>query len=1321
MKVQMPNPHRKTSTAVKQVGLHFFACLILSAFALNACTSKKRDDQIQQGQGENLLFMQDYHNKIYEIQTLGIAKTDLPLDVQIEKPQRKFSLKSKNAQEFPLVNYTKTAKLLQEVPLRGRPNFKYEALYRVTDNYLKIYQVGAKMDIDVRQHTYAEVLEDGRLAVPLMGYPIKGFVKLENLKNADHEKTHVLGEFSEERDQAQAFRIDANAAQIFETIEKEDEIYAEYFKGDWYFAATVVGASQEQQGALGFELAYDEKENPSNRIKFVLSETQLQVQNINIDDRVDDKDNLNLGTALTLPIQWKEYELAPKGRDKELRERLNTTKAWNQRRFIQLSLADTKSYIAERGGRLTGLELNDNYFSYTLELEQQKLRVRYSFLRAPKTNTYVSKIHFSDDAKKFGFFTSQKAFADNFEVQRKEDLEKHVLISRFNPKTSKIVFHFTKSSPTWARPAARKSIAAWDQAFAAAGTNIRIVLDEDKEVDLGDLRYNAINLVESITPSDYLGFGPSVADPISGEIISATTNVHLTPIEEGLAREILNFVRSELGLLTAGYSQGVSGMLQQLNNMVVATSETNNQILVSGNFLTAPFQIKGFKKTPDAPAKTIEFRRNSKSRGHDQDLSISSSNIHQEIRNECPEVLSYIADLKSQNQSHSEQEKSVVKQCARKMIGQKLQGTLIHELGHNFGLRHNFMGSVDANNFWPKAVTETKELVRSSSVMEYTSFNEDRLTVAGAYDIAAIRYGYADAVLESDNKSILKLDIKKSIQENLAGKTARTYMFCTDEDVMRSTSPFCNRWDAGTSAKEIVSNYIQSYHTSTALLNYRYDGIATNPDFAITMHRVQNYFVPMRRFYEEWRLHLSQFLGGQFRYLENLDEPAYKEILLRMQKDAKYGPIYQAYRPAAELIYEFFKAVAHQPNRYCVVQASDGEQKLMELQPILKQVYASNSNLRPKSCTDSQNYLSSLGLELLGQSGDFLNNIRFDLNPEQAKESWDIVGNYLDRWVASIFLTAHLPQSLNAGQQNFMPSLLDEPQFRTDWASTLESRVLQGVDTDFVREKIENATTLRPRMPLFKSESNLLVSQFEDFYRLGLIVPDDIIETNRRRHNYQANLMSIPSATGASTELISGYYFNSASGVDGFAARLVAKHDELALALDPNEGELNVLQSALAFVEENVPTKAKADELTIKDFIEIVSKAVMFKTDFGPAMIFWQELTKEELRARTLINLKRSEMEMRTPLSFQNLHGLSVEEWREQEVNEFLSQKASVFYSKKDKPYNFNMENYKARILLRIEEVSKQSQAAQLQLDLNRVETSAQLDLLKKIMVQLAN
>ncbi len=210
--------------------------------------------------------------------------------------------------------------------------------------------------------------------------------------------------------------------------------------------------------------------------------------------------------------------------------------------------------------------------------------------------------------------------------------------------------------------------------------------------------------------------------------------------------------------------------------------------------------------------------------------------------------------------------------------------TLAHEIMHNFGLRHNFIGSFDKNNFQFK--NDDGSTIPSdrnySSVMDYEEVISDGLA---PHDVYALRAGYTNLLeladnapveTDSDGKQFITVastgqkitvvnnrfirinDIKGALNltywEDLNSKDisrlhVKEYLYCTDEDA--GLYPTCNRFDIGTSAVEIADNIIDNYQALYPLSNYRNKKISmtTNPGSYIG-YLFRN-FTTLRQFLEE--------------------------------------------------------------------------------------------------------------------------------------------------------------------------------------------------------------------------------------------------------------------------------------------------------------------------------------------------------------------------------------------------------------------------------------------------------------------------------------
>lgn len=180
--------------------------------------------------------------------------------------------------------------------------------------------------------------------------------------------------------------------------------------------------------------------------------------------------------------------------------------------------------------------------------------------------------------------------------------------------------------------------------------------------------------------------------------------------------------------------------------------------------------------------------------------------------------------------------------------------TLVHEMGHTFGLRHNFQGSADAKHYHPEFFRLTKQMEAEkalpedqktvtvadlepymfSSIMDYGGDFYSQVGGIGPYDKAAIRYAYNRSI-DKQNDPIVK--------EN--------YQFCTDHQVNETI--LCRRFDKGRNATEITFNLIETYQTNWVLSHMR-RGRANfeSRARALPINALTRYFVPVRQVMDEF-------------------------------------------------------------------------------------------------------------------------------------------------------------------------------------------------------------------------------------------------------------------------------------------------------------------------------------------------------------------------------------------------------------------------------------------------------------------------------------
>ena len=141
-------------------------------------------------------------------------------------------------------------------------------------------------------------------------------------------------------------------------------------------------------------------------------------------------------------------------------------------------------------------------------------------------------------------------------------------------------------------------------------------------------------------------------------------------------------------------------------------------------------------------------------------------------------------------------------------IGQAIKETVMHEVGHSLGLRHNFKAStmLTADQLNDTSITHTRGLV--GSVMDYNPINiapkgkkqgDFFTTTIGPYDYWAIEYAYKP--VEGDEAAELKKIAARAPEHDLG--------FASDEDLYLNDDPYVNVWDLGSDPCEFGKQRIE--------------------------------------------------------------------------------------------------------------------------------------------------------------------------------------------------------------------------------------------------------------------------------------------------------------------------------------------------------------------------------------------------------------------------------------------------------------------------------------------------------------------------------
>ncbi|MBY0315123.1 MAG: hypothetical protein K2Q26_06365 [Bdellovibrionales bacterium] len=156
------------------------------------------------------------------------------------------------------------------------------------------------------------------------------------------------------------------------------------------------------------------------------------------------------------------------------------------------------------------------------------VQYRYSFRKMETKDDYKPWAYESEldpKMRKFGYFQSIKEDMNPIDGRVKNVF----LINRWHPEKTHNFF-FTKGFPEHYKPIFYDIFDKTNEVFIKAGLKIRFKLNENTGIDgkvkeFGDLRYSFVNVVEEMDPSAPLGYGPSNANPFTGEILAANLNV----------------------------------------------------------------------------------------------------------------------------------------------------------------------------------------------------------------------------------------------------------------------------------------------------------------------------------------------------------------------------------------------------------------------------------------------------------------------------------------------------------------------------------------------------------------------------------------------------------------------------------------------------------------------------------------------------------------------------------------------------------------------------------------------------------------------------
>ncbi|HEV3089031.1 MAG TPA: zinc-dependent metalloprotease [Candidatus Elarobacter sp.] len=392
--------------------------------------------------------------------------------------------------------------------------------------------------------------------------------------------------------------------------------------------------------------------------------------------------------------------------------------------------------------------------------------VHYSIVAPPERDPkFVPR--YADDRVGY-FITARKRYGNDVAATPFERF-----IERWNLDNGPITFYLTNEIPAAYRGTVRRGILAWNDAFAKIGRPNAIVVKDppaDPSFDPDDARYTTVRWITSDSP-DFSAYSPHVSDPDTGQIIRATVVIDgesLRSIKRGYVDRILPAQRAR-----DAYALPAS-----------------------------PFNV-------DASAAAADDGQGQRT----QECSLEEDSVAQAALGTL---------LLAQNPRASAADRERYAQAW-------LYSTVMHEVGHTLGLRHNFQGSTADGYAQLHDPAFTRAHGTTASVMDYTPANiaapgerqaDYFPTRLGTYDFWAIEYGYRSFpnVRSSADESV-------PLSRIAARSTQPGHAYGTDEDATAfSIDPRIQRFDLSNDPLAYVDEQFRIDDGVSSRLTRRYPG-----------------------------------------------------------------------------------------------------------------------------------------------------------------------------------------------------------------------------------------------------------------------------------------------------------------------------------------------------------------------------------------------------------------------------------------------------------------------------------------------------------------
>ena len=973
--------------------------------------------------------------------------------------------------------------------LPGNENFfgslkaTYDIVFVIDGNSLILYKSSQEEKyIPYNERTSQEIVHvDGKAEyrVPFLRYSIQYCDAKIMTRDREQTKEHKKDCRATDFKNAYYIEINKSSKDDYEYAREKNLFPSKYFEGQWFFTEGPV------QTFSSFQPGHDNELPPSSAhlIEFDRTANSLELKNVSGGKDVAPEDRATMGS---IHISWHNYQMDREGDIikspfRETHSNLNNPIespyiVFKKPKDIKIPLLEPKETetgvqynetinLTDDNSSMEHIHIAKDYLSMTLKIKipfndvEQTFTHRYSFYKRTSVieTGFIERRWFERDHDQyFGITPTIPQTTRTIGDPTSEEVLKKIRMIRFNTKKpsndqSTIKWYFSKNSTREEpyRTIAKEAIDIYNWAFhLITDDKIKVELEErqEQEKDLGDPRWNIINLSTkgSYGGDSLFGFSPTFVNPDTGQIIGTTANIFLDNILDESHALVRNYVKYEI------------------------------------------------------------FQKNKKSQEQEKEdaIHVASEYLRSKIEKEC-ELQEHIKTQKRKfNRGQitpmdnlNDREKILF--CAKTISKNQILALILHEMGHSFGLSHNFKASIDTTNYYdsieemqkyfPNAKFLEEKVPKTSSVMDYMPrFLFPAMTILGKYDLAVLRFLYMDQIEIAGHSEteflppFLALSIPKNTKEQnqlsdeILNKR-KVYLHCSDskEQSNQGENFLCKKFDHGSKPKEAILFFIDRIKQFFNIYRYRYDNPQGLTPFNIFLSRFAVLYSKIEGFYKHWiKLRNDQLEGTndlqytRYRIPENPNEDderiaRYKEIIQERDKEGtEYSDFYSLrnsfYDFAIDFLFlETMKCEVCETEEVIFYNASKcktgGQKYFIDLE-LIKQYYTSlTSKEFQKPIVDCyspliKNFLKDeLSLKLIGQKGkeDFLSY--YPVEKSEAKQ--DIFP------ISVIFDTMFVPPKIKGTEETAPPLLYFllqnvalEPDLFNNFRIKLEHYILERED-----------------------------------------------------------------------------------------------------------------------------------------------------------------------------------------------------------------------------------------------------------------------------------